>query len=45
MNPSVKHGTKGSIFQSVKMGLDHFPKKVQEKGIKTKTCLWYSENP
>ena len=45
MNPSVEHCTKGIILDGIKIRLYHFPKEVQKKGMKTKTCLRYSENP
>jgi len=45
MNPSVKHGMKGSVFDGVEIRLYNFPKEIQEKGMKTKTCLRYFENP
>ncbi len=45
MNPSVEHCTKEIILHGIKIRLYHFPKEVQKKGMKTKTCLWYSENP
>ena len=31
MKPSIKHGYKWRISQGIKIGLNHFPGKVQEK--------------
>jgi len=45
VNPTVKHGSERSIPQSIEIGLQYLPKKVQEKTGESNRDFWYSGTP
>jgi len=45
VNPTVKHGSERNIPQSIEVGLQHLPKKVQKKTGESNRDFWYSGTP
>jgi len=45
VNPTVKHSSERNIPQSIEVGLQHLPKKVQKKTGESNRDFWYSGTP